>query len=481
MTQYIKGKPFKTPKYVQIIEYIKNRIAIGEWTIGSKIYSQRKLANMFKVNRSTVITALEELQAEGLIEGKRGMGNIVTNNTWSLLTNKPQNWNDHVNIGFHQPSRIMVQQINEGESNSNLIQLSKGELSPELFPITQMKQSIKELANELGAFGYEEPKGLLPLRQSISTYLKSHGIKASPDCILIVSGALQALDLISVGLLKPGSTVLLEKPSYLYSLHVFQSAGMLLAGLPIDHNGILPKSILAQKQKVQQSVLYTIPSFHNPTGNVMSDSRRAELLKVCKEERIPIIEDDIYRELWIDKKAPLALKAKDTNGQVLYLGSLSKTLTPGLRIGWIVGPQSVINSLADIKMQLDYGSSSLSQRIAFKWLSNGFYQEHVLSVRKQLKIRRDALVGYLEKYLKDIATWEVPGGGLFIWVRINKIVSMRSLYSTALAKGILVNPGHIYGQDEGQYIRLSYAFASLVDLEKGIRELNRIIRALCRH
>ncbi|MED2800917.1 hypothetical protein P4244_25880 [Bacillus thuringiensis] len=140
------------------------------------------------VNRSTVITALEELQAEGLIEGKRGADNIVANNTSSLLTNNPQNWNNHVNTGFYQPSRIILQQVNEAESNSNLIQISKGELSSELFPLLQMKQSIKELANEIEAFGYEESKGFFPLRQSISTYLKSHGIKASPDSILIVLG-----------------------------------------------------------------------------------------------------------------------------------------------------------------------------------------------------------------------------------------------------------------------------------------------------
>lgn len=355
MDQCNKDREDKTLIYIQIMEYIKSKIATGEWTIGSKIYSQRKLATVFKVNRSTVVTALEELQAEGLIEGKTGMGNIVTNNTWSLLTNEPKNWNDQVNVGVHKPSRIVVQQINEAESNSNLIQLSKGELSSDLFPLVQMKQSIKDLANEIGTFGYEEPKGFLPLRQSVSEYLKSQGIQVSPDSILIVSGALQALHLISIGLLKPGSTVLLEKPSYLYSLHVFQSAGMSLAGVPIDNEGMLTQSIPIQKKRHKRSIIYTIPSFHNPTGCVMSDTRRNELLRISKEERIPIIEDDIYRELWIDKEPPLALKAKDLHGQVLYLGSLSKTLTPGLRIGWLVGPQSVINHLADIKMQSDYG------------------------------------------------------------------------------------------------------------------------------
>lgn len=478
MDQCNKDREDKTLKYIQIMEYIKSKIATGEWTIGSKIYSQRKLATVFKVNRSTVVTALEELQAEGLIEGKMGMGNIVTNNTWSLLTNEPKNWNDQVNVGVHKPSRIVVQQINEAESNSNLIQLSKGELSSDLFPLVQMKQSIKDLANEIGTFGYEEPKGFLPLRQSVSEYLKSQGIQVSPDSILIVSGALQALHLISIGLLKPGSTVLLEKPSYLYSLHVFQSAGMSLAGVPIDNEGMLTQSIPIQKKRHKRSIIYTIPSFHNPTGCVMSDTRRNELLRISKEERIPIIEDDIYRELWIDKEPPLALKAKDLHGQVLYLGSLSKTLAPGLRIGWLVGPQSVINHLADIKMQSDYGSSSLSQRIATNWLSSGFYQEHVISVRKQLKIRRDVLIRWLEQYLLHLATWEVPQGGLFIWIRIKGVVSMRTLYSLALAKGVLLNPGHIYGQDEGQYIRLSYAYASLNDLEKGVYELSKIIQSL---
>jgi GntR family transcriptional regulator of abcA and norABC len=352
------GKPKKQPpKYRQIVDYIKEKIANGEWPIGSKIPSQRQLANVFGVNRSTVITALEELMADGLIQGKIGIGTVVVNNTWTLLaTNPPPDWNKHIKSGLHKPSQATVQQINQAESNTNLIQLSKGELSTDIFPLDTMKLVMRRVSENMEAFGYEEPKGFFPLREAISDYLKTTvGIEISTSSILIVSGALQALQLISVGLLHRGSTVLLEKPSYLYSLYVFQSAGMKLIGLPIDEYGLLPNFVLESKKQRGRTILYSIPCFQNPTGILMPEKRRQELIQVCKKEQLPMIEDDIYRELWIDEPPPPPLKAKDKHGHVLYLGSLSKTLSPGLRIGWVIGPEPVIERLSDIKMQTDYG------------------------------------------------------------------------------------------------------------------------------
>ena len=356
----------KVPKYRQIIDYMKEKIENGEWPIGSKIPSQRQLAKLFHVNRSTVITALEELMADGLIQGQIGAGTIVMNNTWSLLaTNPPPNWSEYVKAGIHKPSKVMVREINEAESNKTLIHLSKGELAPHLFPLETMQSIMKNVSEELDYFGYEEQKGFFPLREAISNYVKSFGIHVSPNSILIVSGALQALQLISIGLLHRKSTVLLEQPSYLYSLHVFQSANIHLSGIAMDHYGILPSDLLTRiKYSQKKNILYSIPCFQNPTGILMSEKRRKEILKICEKEQLPIIEDDIYRELWIDEPPPAPLKSIDKHGHVLYVGSLSKTLTPGLRIGWIIGPEPVIDRLSDIKMQTDYGSSSLSQRVA---------------------------------------------------------------------------------------------------------------------
>ncbi|GAB6611943.1 PLP-dependent aminotransferase family protein [Bacillus cereus] len=470
----------KVPKYRQIIDYMKEKIENGEWPIGSKIPSQRQLAKLFHVNRSTVINALDELMADGLIQGQIGAGTIVMNNTWSLLaTNPPPDWSEYVKAGIHKPSKLMVREINEAEANKKLIHLSKGELAPHLFPLETMQSIIKKVSEELDYFGYEEQKGFYPLREAISQYVRSFGIHASPDSILIVSGALQALQLISIGLLHRKSTVLLEQPSYLYSLHVFQSANINLSGISMDHHGILPNDLLKRiKYSQKNNILYSIPCFQNPTGILMSKERRKEILKICEKEQLPIIEDDIYRELWLDESPPAPLKSMDKHGHVLYIGSLSKTLSPGLRIGWIIGPEPVIDRLSDIKMQTDYGSSSLSQRVAAEWINEGFYEEHVANVRMHLKERRQIMIRALNKYCADIASWDIPSGGFFIWLKVIHNIPMKKLFSEALSKGILLNPGRIYEEESNQYIRLSYGYATPEQMTNGIKLLSELIRKL---
>ncbi|WP_448163805.1 efflux pump transcription regulator NorG [Bacillus cereus] len=467
----------KVPKYRQIIDYMKEKIENGEWPIGSKIPSQRQLAKLFHVNRSTVINALDELMADGLIQGQIGAGTIVTNNTWSLLaTNPPPDWSEYVKAGI---SKLMVREINEAEANKTLIHLSKGELAPHLFPLETMQSIIKNVSEELDYFGYEEQKGFYPLREAISKYVKSFGIHASPGSILIVSGALQALQLISIGLLHRKSTVLLEQPSYLYSLHVFQSANINLSGISMDHHGILPNDLLKRiKYSQKNNILYSIPCFQNPTGILMSKERRKEILKICEKEQLPIIEDDIYRELWLDESPPAPLKSMDKHGHVLYIGSLSKTLSPGLRIGWIIGPEPVIDRLSDIKMQTDYGSSSLSQRVAAEWINEGFYEAHVANVRMHLKERRQIMIRALNKYCADIASWDIPSGGFFIWLKVVHNIPMKKLFSEALSKGILLNPGRIYEEESDQYIRLSYGYATPEQMTNGIKLLSELIRKL---
>ncbi|RSD26128.1 PLP-dependent aminotransferase family protein [Mesobacillus subterraneus] len=462
----------KTPKYKVIIEYIKSQITNGTWPVGSRLPSQRELARQFEVNRSTVITALDELAADGLIEGMHGMGTIVVNNTWTLMSvNAPVNWNEQVQLGTHQASIGTVQAINKAESDGNLIQLSKGELSRDLFPLEEMRAVMTKVGQELQPFGYEDPKGNPELRRAISTHLKSKGIEVPASSVLVVSGALQALHLISIGLLERGSTVYLENPSYLYSLSTFQSAGMRLRGITLDKQGIIPELL----EGTQKSVLYTQPTFHNPTGILMEEERRLELLKFAESEQLPIIEDDVYGDLWIDSPPPPPIKSNDRHGNVLYLGSLSKSLNPGLRIGWVVGPEAVIDRLADLKMQTDYGSSSLSQRVAAEWLSSGLYERHVLKVRTQLKERRDAALSALENNLSKYAEWEVPKGGFFIWVKIKKEISLQDLYRKALSEGVLINPGRIYTTQNMPCFRLSFANAPIADIEKGVAILESLL------
>ncbi|MCM2981158.1 PLP-dependent aminotransferase family protein [Niallia circulans] len=460
----------------QITTYLKKKIIHGEWTIGMKLPSQRSLAKQFEVNRSTIVTALEELAADGLIETKVGSGTKVINNTWSLLASTPPpDWTSYVKSSIHRPNISIIQKINKAEANPNIIRLGTGELSPKLLPKARMEEIFHLKDNLSFSLGYTEPKGSLALRQAVSSYLKKKGIVATSESILIVSGGLQALQLLSIGLLKRGAAIFHETPSYLSSIHVFQSAGMHLFGLPLDEEGITCHTIGRLKRQHQAGLLYTIPNFHNPTGIVMSERRRKELIAISQTEAIPIIEDDVYGDLWLDTPPPKPLKALDTQGNVLYIGSMSKTLSPGLRIGWIVGPEPVIGHLADIKMQTDYGSSSLSQFAVERWLQNGWYEDFLTEVRAELRLRRDFTNNLLKKNFSDIAEWTVPNGGFYIWLKLKPMISSRKLFEISLKEGILINPGIVYDKADDRHLRISYSYASLEELETGLITLAQLI------
>jgi len=465
------------PLYRQIADYIRGKIAQGEWTVGSRIPTERALAKRFGVNRSTIVSAYAELTADGLLQGSSGRGTIVVNNTWSLMASAPPpDWEQYMNAGIHHPNLPTIQEINHAEFIPGIIRLGTGEPSPDFFPQDMMGQVLRALPDQITELGYAEPRGLYELRVQISRYVQQYGIEASPSSILVVSGALQALQLIAMGLLSRGSAVLTESPSYLHSLHVFQSAGMELASLPLDRDGVRLDSIRHVTEAGRGSILYTIPSFHNPTGRVMSERRREMLYDLCLKRQLPIIEDDVYRDLWLDDASPPPLKSRDHSGMVLYLGSMSKTLSPGLRIGWIIGPEAVIHRLADLKMQMDYGASSLSQWAVTSWLQSGLYAQHLAQVRAELHERRAHMLRLLKAHLSDVASWEVPTGGFYVWLRITIDFSMKALFDKALAQGVLLNPGHLYDRADAQHIRLSYAYASLVQMEKGIRIVANILK-----
>lgn len=286
---------------------------------------------------------------------------------------------------------------------------------------------------------------------------------------------MQGLQLISLGLLRTNSVVYLEKPPYLYSLRTFQSFGMQLAGISLDEEGINVEELLIRHKQKKGSMVFTIPTFHNPTGNVMTAERRKTLIQACESEQLPIIEDDVYREVWFEDEPPLPLKAFDKNGLVLYICSMSKNLSPGLRIGWVAGPKQVIDRLADIKMQTDYSSSSFSQYLGAELLASGQYEIHNKNLRKKAKARRDIALKALDKHFRNIASWNVPAGGYFIRLRLNKGVSMFELFIKALKRKILIYPGDLYEFHSNQHIRISYSYVSIEEIECSIKILAALI------
>ncbi|WCN39621.1 PLP-dependent aminotransferase family protein [Aneurinibacillus uraniidurans] len=457
----------------QIVDWIKSQIERGEWTVGTKIPTQRQLAAQFNVNRSTVQLALDEVKADGLLESKMGSGVFVANNSWNVLLNRAQpNWQQHIESSIHKPNYHTIQLINEYEQMDHIIRLGTGELSPELLPTKQIEQSLQKISLEAKAIGYSSPQGSEKLRRILCTYLKKRGIQTAPENILIVSGALQALQLIAMGLLEEGSIVFQEQPSYLNSVHPFQSAGMRM--IPVLRDEHVTDNLRALKRK-RQSLFYCVPTLHNPTGHNWSMEEKKSLYNTCKELQIPIIEDDVYHELLFDSSSP-AIKSFDTSGQVLYIGSVSKTLSPGLRIGWVVAPSPVIRRLADIKMQTDYGSSAFSQEIVAHWISSGLYEKHLIKLREQLKRRATFVEEIVEQQFQKIATWKKSEGGFYIWLRFHEPIVNKALFLNLLNQNVLINPGYIYESGDLHHIRLSYAYASLEELKKGLNILLELIR-----
>ncbi|MFC3747487.1 PLP-dependent aminotransferase family protein [Paenibacillus sp. GCM10012306] len=483
------------PLHAQITDYFIGKINSGAWPPGMRLAPQRELCRQLGVNRSTLVTALGQLTAMGLIEGNRGGGTRIAapspkcgdSSTEQESINfgglvRAGNWNDYVEEGIHYPNLPTIQAINRLEYERGLIRLGTGEPAPELLPGQVMQEILAGLACEpLLPLSYEEPLGSLELRTALSNKLSASGIQTSPASILITSGSLQGLQLIAMGLLPRGAAILLEKPSYLYSIHAFQSTGVKFRGLPMDERGLMTDSIAQEAYRSNAAMLYTIPTFHNPTGILMDEERRNALMTTTGALGLPILEDGAYQELWLDAPPPPPLKALDHEGRVLHLGTLSKAVSPGLRIGWIAGPEPVVARLADIKMQSDYGASSLSQLAAARWLSGGYHEAHAHTLRQQLRMRRDAVLEMLQIHFSELATWNIPAGGFYIWLSLHQPLPLRKLFKAALQSGLLLNTGDLYDRGDSRHLRLSYTYASVAELETGLSILAGLIRNLQRH
>ncbi len=467
-------KPIKHPHityHQQIVDWFTERIVSGDFPVGMKCPTQRALALQFEVNRSTIITAMEELKANGLLETRVGAGTFVIANPWPYLLAQPK-WQQHINASIHKPNIETIQLINDYEQREDIIRLGTGELAPELLPAKQLEDSLKLIKLPSRAIGYSEPQGHLALRESLCNHLHKRGIDTTPDNILIVSGALQAFQLVALGLLERGSLVFQQQASYLNSIHPFQSAGMQMYGLDLQSDVF---ETLQRTKKNRLAIVYTIPTLDNPTGRNWSKEEKVSIYEACKKLSIPILEDDVYGELLFDETNELPIKTLDTTGHVLYVSSVSKTISPGLRIGWIVGPKTVIKRLADIKMQTDYGSSALSQAIVTHWLSSGMYEAHIKQLRNSLQQRAHYMEQLLLLHFKDFATWDTSKGGFYIWVRFEQPVITKALFLQLLEHKILINPGYIYQPNDFHSLRLSYAYSSFEQMEQGLELLATMI------
>ena len=440
------NKNDRKPLYQQIIESIESAILSGKLHPGEKLPSERDMSHFFNVNRSTVVRAMEELHDRNIVIRKVGSGTFVNPQKWGLFSEPRMRW-------YQEAARTPFQK-------SVQFDLANGDLPVELYPALQLPEIDWQLLLEAEQAHNAMRFGTRSLREAVKRYMQEqHQWEIDLDEILITAGTQQAISLITLGLLKTGDSIAIENPSYFYSLSIFQALGIRIYGIPMDHDGIIIDKLDALIHKHSIRMVFINPVFHNPTGKVMSQKRKRELLDYCERKRILIIEDDAYGQLKFHEGLDnTPLKMQDRNDSAIYLGSLSKYLGRSIRIGWMIAPKTIIQHLASIRQQLDSGLSSLPQFMAEFYLDH-YAKAQELKLKSALKERAIGLSQWLRENFSAQLTFTEPQGGFHLYAKLRDPRQQKSVEEQFQQLSIRTTPSTIFGEDHAY--RLCFAHFSV--------------------
>ncbi len=479
-----------TPLYLQIIEFLRDEIQSGGLLPETRLPSTRKLAESLGVNRITVTNAYAELEAEGLIYGKTGSGYYVSEPIPSGPRDKPGTapskdwplWQQSLLSRGWTPVQSEMDRLTLTVQGSDVISFSQGVGESRLFPADDFRKALQVVLRRDGAeaLGYGDRIGYPPLRETISHILAGQGVPARPENILITSGSQQAVSLVAHLLLRPGDVVLVESPSYVGVIDLFRSLDVRLLGVPVDEQGMRTDAVEDALRTSHPKLIYTIPTFHNPTGVCMSGQRRRQLIDLADRYNVPILEDDFAGDLRYGGRTQPALKALDPGGQVIYVSTFSKMLAPGLRVGFLATEGPVFDRLVSCKRANDLATSNLIQRALEEYITVGRYQAHLRRACQIYGQRRDVMMAALEKHMPAGATWVRPQGGLFVWIKLPDELSANELYPLAGEERVTFTPGSFFypGARHQPYMRLNVVMNPQEVIEEGIRRLGRAIERL---
>lgn len=459
----LTNKTTKQPLYKQIIELIEYAIESGQLQTGEKLPSERQLSILLKVNRSTIIRALDELTDRGVLIRKTGSGTFVNDEKWGLQSVPLINWQTTPNILSKQRQDTYSLQASQLRKlayteHKPILDLANGDLPADLLPTLSLPPfSSQELLNQEQG-GEASHLGLSTFRQTVQQHLAERfNMQVDKEQILITSGAQQAILLITQGLLKPGDAIGIEAPSYFYSLSLFQMAGLRIYAIETDKEGIKLDSLEQLVNRHAIKMIFLNPVFQNPTGSVMSHQRKKHVLTYCYKKHIPIIEDDAYSALSFTPNLDVSpIKKLDKQQQVIYIGSLSKYLGKNIRAGWMIAPKAIVNKLADIRQQLDAGLSVLPQLLAEHYL-----QHHASIHQQQLRIvladRAKQLTAWLTTHYKSRLSFTKPLGGYHLYAHClqEHLGELNQILEALLQHNIIVARGTDFG-DTPYHLRFSF-------------------------
>jgi len=372
----------------------------------------------------------------------------------------------------------VIREILKITMRPEIISFAGGLPSPATFPVERMKAAFDSVLSSQGkvALQYGPTDGYLPLREWIANSLSIDGAKILPDQVLMTSGSQQGLDLLGKVLIDEGSKVLVETPSYLGALQAFSVYGPEFVSVPTDDHGLLPEAVGAIGQGA--SMLYALPNFQNPTGRCLSIERRAALVETCARLGLPLIEDDPYGALSY-RGEPLPKMLTMNPGGVIYMGSFSKVLTPGIRLGYVVAPVPLVRKLEQAKQAADLHTAQLTQMVVYEVIKDGFLGEHIPTIRKLYSDQCQAMLAALTEFFPSSVTWTKPEGGMFIWLTLPKHIDSMQLLDEAIAQNVAFVPGAPFyaNAPEKNTLRLSFVTVSPERIREGVAKLGKLIAA----
>ena len=368
-------------------------------------------------------------------------------------------------------------------SRPEIVSLAGGMPNLSAIPMDMMAGIVEKLIREDGqeALQYGSGQGHPQLREQICDVMALEGIKANPDDVLVTTGSQQALDLISRIFIDPGDVVLVEAPSYVGALGTFAQYEASVVHIEMDQNGLIPealrqaiKTLRYQGRRIK--FLYLIPNYQNPAGVLLPADRRSEILDICRSEKIFIVEDNPYGLLGFDRPSPNAMRAEDSEN-VIYLGSFSKTIVPGFRIGWALVPQSLKEKLVIASESSILCPSNFSQMAIASYLANQPWREQIASFCALYKVRRDAMLSALDAYFPKAATWTKPAGGFYVWVTLPPEIDTKAMVPRAIAAKVAYVPGTaFYADGFGSWsLRLSYCYPTPERITQGVMALSKVV------
>lgn len=376
----------------------------------------------------------------------------------------------------------VIREILKVTEKPGIISFAGGLPSPQTFPIDAMREASERVLRDDGkaALQYAASEGYAPLREWVAQDLLKQGMNVSPDQVLITTGSQQGLDLVAKILIDAGSRILVETPTYLGALQAFTPMEPVAVGVNSDDHGVDAADLRAKVGTGADKArfVYLLPNFQNPTGRTMTEERRAAVAQVAVESGLPIIEDNPYGDLWFDTPPAPSLSSRHPAGSV-YLGSFSKILAPGLRLGYLVAPPALYPKLLQAKQAADLHTPSFNQRVVAEVLKDGFIERHVPTIRALYKQQCEAMLAALDREMAGLGlSWNRPVGGMFLWVQLPQGLKAIPLLDKAVEKGVAFVPGSAFyaeGADEST-LRLSFVTATVDQINTGMSALAAAIR-----